>query len=84
MLERRVLRAKMRLDPDELKYTETKLGFINGNPNDYGHVNGIHILPYEKAMFSLVPENFRDNIINIINKYSDGTYTLKNGTWVKT
>ncbi|WP_287954885.1 metal-binding protein [Acidiplasma sp.] len=84
LLERRVLRAKMRLDPDELKYTETKLGFINGNPNDYGHVNGIHILPYEKTMFSLVPENFRDNIINIINKYSDGTYTLKNGTWVKT
>ncbi len=83
LLKRRVMHSRLRLDPDEINYTEMKLGFINGDCQECDHINGIHILPYEKKPFSIVPEIFRDNIYNIFNKYSNGIYELKNNKWIK-
>ena len=77
------MHSRLRLDPDEINYTEMKLGFINGDCQECDHINGIHILPYEKKPFSIVPEIFRDNIYNIFNKYSNGIYELKNNKWIK-
>jgi hypothetical protein len=83
LLKKRAKNSRLRLDPDEINYTEMKLKFIEGNYHDYDHVDGIHILPYENKPFSVIPDNFRNEIYEIFNKYSNGIYKLKNNEWVK-
>ncbi|AAT43147.1 hypothetical protein [Picrophilus oshimae] len=79
LLPRRLKKARLRLDPDEIKYTESRIGIINDN--DYNHVAGIHIMPYENSILSKVPEMYRDNIFKIFNEYSSGIYKLNNNKW---
>ncbi len=83
LLKKRVKNSRLRLDPDEINYTEMKLKFIDGNYRDYDHVDGIHIMPYENEPFSVIPDNFRNEVYEIFNKYSNGIYKLKNSEWVK-
>ncbi len=83
LLKRRLKRSRLRLDPDEINYTEMKLNFIDGDYNNYNHVNGIHILPYENEPFSVIPDNFKDKIYKIFSEYSNGIYKLEDNKWIK-
>ncbi len=78
-LHRRVMSERMRLDSDELSYMKSML-FDNNKPR-VSHVTGIHILPGEKRPGELMPEYVRNKIVEIIQKYTDGKFSLVNGEW---
>ncbi len=78
-LHRRVMSERMRLDSDELSYMKSML-FDNNEPR-VSHVTGIHILPGEKRPGELMPEHVRNKIVEIIQKYTDGKFSLVNGEW---
>jgi hypothetical protein len=81
LLGRRLSKSRIRLDPDEREYAESKLGFTgSGNP-EINHAAGMHIMPYEKYVLSAVPENFRASIRKILSEYSIGIYELKDDKW---
>lgn len=73
-------KVRMRIDPDEMEFLEL---YISGRPipDNLSHVEGIHVLPWEDGRLSLVPENFRKSIGNILEKYTKGTYMLKENAW---
>lgn len=79
-----VSRERMRLDSDELNLMKAKLRLSSADTGNLEHVEGIHILQDEKEPFEKVPENFRENIQDIISMYSDGIYRIENGQWVRT
>lgn len=79
-LHRRVMSERMRLDSDELSYMKSML-FDNNEPR-VSHVTGIHILPGEKRPGELMPEHVRNKIVEIIQKYTDGKFSLVNGEWL--
>ena len=76
-------KVRMRIDPDEMEFLTR---FISGQKihENLSHVEGIHILPWENGRLSLIPDNFRKLIGEILEKYTEGTYALKNGVWVRT
>lgn len=83
LLGRRLLKSRLRLDPDERQYAEYKLGFSENGSMEINHVAGMHIMPYEEDVLSAVPENFRHSIKKILSRYTDGKYELKDNIWVK-
>lgn len=83
MLKKRVLKSKLRLDPDEIYFTEMKLGYMPGDYSQYNHVDGIHILPHENEPFSEMPENFRYSVHRIFKEYTNGIYKLDCDQWIK-
>ena len=76
-------KVRMRIDPDEMEFLTR---FISGQkiPENLSHVEGIHILPWEDGRLSLIPDNFRKLLGEILEKYTEGTYALKNGVWERT
>jgi hypothetical protein len=83
LLERRLKRARLRLDPDERIYSEALVGIIPEAQPEVDHAGGLHIMPYEDSLLSIVPDNFRENIKKIFLEYGNGIYELKNDKWVK-
>jgi hypothetical protein len=81
LLRRRLLKSRLRLDPDERNYAELKLGFSEKRDVEINHVAGMHIMPYEKYVLSAVPEDFRPSIKKILSEYTDGIYELKDNIW---
>ncbi len=79
-----VAKERMRLDSDELNLMKAKLNLSSMDISELEHVEGIHILPDEKAPFEKVPEIFRDSLQKIISQYSKGIYHLKAGQWKRT
>ena len=73
-------RVRMRIDPDEMDFLKRSLS-SQAIPENLSHVEGVHILPWESEKFSLIPENFRKSIGEIVEKYTAGTYVLKRNTW---
>lgn len=83
LLRRRLLKSRLRLDPDERQYAESKLMFSEQKNPEIDHVAGIHKMPYETYIFSAVPENFRHAIKSILSEYTEGIYELKDNVWQK-
>ncbi len=83
MFKKRVFKSRLRLDPDEINFTEMKLGYMPGDYKQYNHVDGIHILPFEDEPLLEIPGNFRDSIYGIFQEYTNGIYKLNEGQWSK-
>ncbi|WP_337861145.1 metal-binding protein [Ferroplasma sp.] len=83
LLKRRIKNARLRLDPDERIYSESLAGFYLEAPESVEHAGGLHIMPYENSIFSVIPPNFRENIKNIFLEYGNGIYDLENDNWSK-
>lgn len=79
-----VANERMRLDSDELNLMKAKLNLASVDTVPLKHVEGIHILPDEKEPFEKVPEHYRTWVLEIISKFSDGIYQLKNDQWLRT
>jgi hypothetical protein len=82
LLKRRLSKARLRLDPDERVYAESKIGLYSGSIENAEHAGGLHIMPYENSLFSVIPDNFRSAIENIFSAYADGIFKLENGKWI--
>ena len=80
--KRRLSKARLRLDPDERIYAESKIGLYSGSIGDAEHAGGLHIMPYENSLFSVIPDNFRIPIEKIFSAYAEGVFQLENGKWV--
>ena len=81
LLGHRLLKSRLRLDPDEKEYAESKLRFTGHVNPEINHVAGMHIMPYEKYVLSAVPENFREPIRRILSESTCGIYELKDEKW---
>jgi hypothetical protein len=81
LLKRRLSNSRLRLDPDEKEYAESKLEFGSNSDTDVTHVGGIHIMPYENSALSIVPDTFRGPINRIFSYYGNGVYKLENDKW---
>ena len=81
LLKNRISKARLRLDPDERIYAESRIGLYSGNSENVEHVAGLHIMPYENFLMSIMPDNFREPIKKIFSEYACGTYELKDGQW---
>lgn len=83
-LRKNVLESRMRIDPDELSYLKEKLWGIQGSGREYGHVRGIHILPWEGELLQSIPNSFKDVIAHRFNEYCEGTFRTDGQKWIKT
>lgn len=80
-LRENVSNERMRLDSDELELMKLKLGFSSGGTSQFGHVEGVHILPDESDSFEKVPEWFREPLKKIISEYTNGEFRLMDTRW---
>lgn len=73
-------KVRMRIDPDEMEFLKLH---ISGEPipENLSHVEGIHVLPWENGRLSLIPENFRKSIGDILDQYTKGTYVIRGNAW---
>ncbi|MDO9537852.1 MAG: metal-binding protein [Thermoplasmata archaeon] len=81
-LQERLIKTKLRLDPDELEHSISRafiLGFDIQWPKR--HVGGIHI--HGTCDTEMIPEQFRAGIMAIIGEYANGRWVLVDGEWEK-
>lgn len=80
-LEDNVLKSRMRIDPDEMRYLSSTLWGTTHEDNGCEHVRGIHLLPAESEFLAGVPENFRKAMSSIYEEYCSGYYTTDGKNW---
>ncbi len=81
LLEERLERTRMRLDPDELILMKKR---IRGEGSGIrSHVDMIHILPEEDFEGSKIPQQFRNKILEIFGEYASGICRIDGKKWVQ-
>lgn len=80
-LQETVRKEKMKLDPDELNFLME--GLEKGNYALDTQIRGIHLLPGEKEVMGQIPEKYRNELYNIMKQYTNGTWKLNNGQWIR-
>lgn len=71
---------RIRLDHDELvtAIARSRLGI--GEVVD--HVDGIHILPWEDRALSRIPQELRDKLTKLLEKYTIGYFKIDRESWI--
>ena len=80
-LQETVRKEKMKLDPDELNFLME--GLEKGNYARDTQIRGIHLLPGEKEVMGQIPEKYRNGLYNIMKQYTNGTWKLNYGQWIR-
>lgn len=78
-LQKNLALTSLRLDRDELELMKRKV--FHNDHSTVSHVEMVHIIPGESGPFSMIPEEFRGKIANIITPYTSGTCSVVQGKW---